>query len=485
MADHPINLTTLQQQDPYITEILGMATQVHLYNYNQKIKNEWDKSDIGGSLFVYKRSACPIHGMMILNKQGMENWVEPISEQLDFQLSTPFLLYRCNKRIQGIWFYKPKECEDVGELMDNLREEAAAKISGTSGADSAQGKTLSLGQKNVDIMQLLSGAQQRYESKTKGGSELMQSISVLSSVSAGVPPLIKPTPVKLPGDTSGSGGDGPSQLQALFQNVKLTQQLQQRPGGMVDQFTGDPPPDVTINPLHRSLSVTEVESGASPRNLATAGSLTVEEIERQQREQIKRSDSRGQGQLQEGGMSQSPAARELLSILTAAAGDGQGSSLPAMPQMPLTTTGDARVKQEPPELVTARSTELLTPGDFAPAVKRLDSTTGGLGGPCPDVLMTPLAFAAPQQPPLLTASPSTPISSAALLEQLGNLQRGSQGSPGLASPPPPDISPLTRQQLQQAMIHIIRTDEDFVSRLHEAYLASFREQLGSFPSAKR
>ena len=52
-------------------------------------------------------------------------------------------------------------------------------------------------------------------------------------------------------DGGSAGGDGPSQLQELFKNVKLTQQLQQRSGGMVDQYAGDPPPDVTINPLHR------------------------------------------------------------------------------------------------------------------------------------------------------------------------------------------------------------------------------------------
>lgn len=41
MADNPINLATLQQQDPYISEIMGMAMQVQLYNYNKAIKNEW------------------------------------------------------------------------------------------------------------------------------------------------------------------------------------------------------------------------------------------------------------------------------------------------------------------------------------------------------------------------------------------------------------------------------------------------------------
>ena len=59
----------------------------------------------------------------------------------------------------------------------------------------------------------------------------------------------------------------------------------------------------------------------------------MEEIERQQREQIRVPDSGGQGQSQ-GGLSQSPSTRELLNLIAAAAaGDGQGGTLPAMPQV--------------------------------------------------------------------------------------------------------------------------------------------------------
>lgn len=45
MADqNRINLATLQQRDPYITEILGLAKQVHLYIY----KDEWVRSSLLG-----------------------------------------------------------------------------------------------------------------------------------------------------------------------------------------------------------------------------------------------------------------------------------------------------------------------------------------------------------------------------------------------------------------------------------------------------
>lgn len=40
------------------------------------------------------RSASPYHGFTIMNRLSMENLVEPINKDLEFQLQDPFLLYR-------------------------------------------------------------------------------------------------------------------------------------------------------------------------------------------------------------------------------------------------------------------------------------------------------------------------------------------------------------------------------------------------------
>nr|KAG5697107.1 hypothetical protein BaRGS_002023 [Batillaria attramentaria] len=227
-------------------------------------------------------SACPLHGVMILNKHGLNNLVEPITEQLEFQVETPFLLYRNGRAIFGIWFYKPKECTELGALMERLRQEAIQakqKNVPTSVPPPAPvpGPVIPPGggQKPVDILQLLSGAQQRYNSKAKtsvGGTEPQHMSSIAPASSSSV---VRPTPLKMsegggspvetPQGGSTSTGEGPTQLQELFKTVKLSQQLQQRHGGMVDEYIGDPPPDVTITPgLSRSLSVSEVESRDKP-----------------------------------------------------------------------------------------------------------------------------------------------------------------------------------------------------------------------------
>lgn len=51
-------------------------------------------------VFFYHRSASPNNGFMILNRLGLNNQIEPITKDLEFQLQDPFLLYRNSK---GQW----------------------------------------------------------------------------------------------------------------------------------------------------------------------------------------------------------------------------------------------------------------------------------------------------------------------------------------------------------------------------------------------
>uniref|UniRef100_A0A673A0M8 5'-(N(7)-methylguanosine 5'-triphospho)-[mRNA] hydrolase n=1 Tax=Sphaeramia orbicularis TaxID=375764 RepID=A0A673A0M8_9TELE len=88
-----ISLAALQRQDPYINNIVDVASQVALYTYNNRA-NEWEKTEVEGTLFIYTRLASPRHGFTIMNRLSMENLTEPITKDLDFQLQDPFLLYR-------------------------------------------------------------------------------------------------------------------------------------------------------------------------------------------------------------------------------------------------------------------------------------------------------------------------------------------------------------------------------------------------------
>uniref|UniRef100_A0A8C7XVH0 5'-(N(7)-methylguanosine 5'-triphospho)-[mRNA] hydrolase n=1 Tax=Oryzias sinensis TaxID=183150 RepID=A0A8C7XVH0_9TELE len=115
-----ISLAALQRQDPYINNIVDVASQVALYTYNNRT-NEWEKTEVEGTLFIYTRLASPRHGFTIMNRLSMDNLTEPITKDLDFQLQDPFLLYR-NARlvIHGIWFYDKEDCQRVAQRMKIL-----------------------------------------------------------------------------------------------------------------------------------------------------------------------------------------------------------------------------------------------------------------------------------------------------------------------------------------------------------------------------
>ncbi|NXL60097.1 DCP1B enzyme, partial [Chordeiles acutipennis] len=188
-----ISLAALQQHDPYISSIVDVASQVALYTFGHRA-NEWEKTDVEGTLFVYTRSASPRHGFTIMNRLSMENRTEPITKDLDFQLQDPFLLYR-NARlsIYGIWFYDKEECQRIAELMKNLTQQEQFKAQQGTGSGVSPMIMNSANNKEVDILRMLTKAKDEY-TKCKTCSEPKQMTS--SSAIYNNPNLIKPIPVK-------------------------------------------------------------------------------------------------------------------------------------------------------------------------------------------------------------------------------------------------------------------------------------------------
>uniref|UniRef100_A0A1A8HVF1 5'-(N(7)-methylguanosine 5'-triphospho)-[mRNA] hydrolase n=1 Tax=Nothobranchius kuhntae TaxID=321403 RepID=A0A1A8HVF1_NOTKU len=196
-----ISLAALQRQDPYINNIVDVASQVALYTYNNRT-NEWEKTEVEGTLFIYTRLASPRHGFTIMNRLSMENLTEPITKDLDFQLQDPFLLYR-NARlvIHGIWFYDKQDCRRIAQRMEILthQEQVLAQSQGgwlspggTGGGGVVGGGGRGSNQaKGVDIIQMLTIARSEYDKSTSEPKEIGG-----SSVLSGNPNLIKPIPVK-------------------------------------------------------------------------------------------------------------------------------------------------------------------------------------------------------------------------------------------------------------------------------------------------
>ncbi|XP_034293132.1 mRNA-decapping enzyme 1A [Pantherophis guttatus] len=162
-AGQEMSLAALKQHDPYITSIADVTGQVALYRFSPKA-NEWEKTDIEGTLFVYKRSASPYHGFTIVNRLNMHNLVEPVNKDLEFQLHEPFLLYRnANLLIYSIWFYDKNDCHRIAKLMSKVVQEETQR----SQQQFQDRKHVSRVNGCTDILELLSKAKVEYERNQK------------------------------------------------------------------------------------------------------------------------------------------------------------------------------------------------------------------------------------------------------------------------------------------------------------------------------
>ncbi|XWS56029.1 hypothetical protein CRYUN_Cryun09bG0051300 [Craigia yunnanensis] len=115
-----LNLTVLQRIDPFIEEILITAAHVTFYEFNID-SNQWSRKDVEGSLFVVKRNTQPRFQFIVMNRRNTDNLVENLLGDFEYEVQVPYLLYRNGaQEVNGIWFYNPRECEDVANVFSRI-----------------------------------------------------------------------------------------------------------------------------------------------------------------------------------------------------------------------------------------------------------------------------------------------------------------------------------------------------------------------------
>ncbi|KAF4402873.1 hypothetical protein G4B88_010325 [Cannabis sativa] len=156
-----LNLIVLQRIDPFIEEILITAAHVTFYEFNIE-SNQWvgvsflsldsydllpslrlnslyvyeslfsipflsnfvwfqSRKDVEGSLFVVKRNTQPRFQFIVMNRRNTDNLVENLLGDFEYEVQVPYLLYRnAAQEVNGIWFYNPRECEEVANLFTRI-----------------------------------------------------------------------------------------------------------------------------------------------------------------------------------------------------------------------------------------------------------------------------------------------------------------------------------------------------------------------------
>ncbi|XP_073430280.1 mRNA-decapping enzyme 1A isoform X2 [Dendrobates tinctorius] len=265
-VERVMSLAALRRNDPYISAIMDVTGQVALYSFSAKA-NEWEKTDIEGTLFVYTRSASPHHGFTIMNRLNMNNLVEPINKDLEFQLHEPFLLYRNSSlSIYSIWFYDTHDCQRIAKLMTQVVQQESSRVKNRK---SPIGGIIGCNTGAIDILEMLSKAKNEYEKGQGNDSStgVSKNISLVKSESLDPPERVSSS---APQDKSFRTVQKHLTVEELFGTTlpKEQQMPTYPPAEIKDPF----PPDVEHNVFLPTQPLQPVIVKAEPRSFNCSAS---------------------------------------------------------------------------------------------------------------------------------------------------------------------------------------------------------------------
>mmetsp|Transcript_19526 Transcript_19526/g.21714 ORF Transcript_19526/g.21714 Transcript_19526/m.21714 type:complete len:143 (+) Transcript_19526:42-470(+) len=125
-AQSALNLTVLKRRDKDVTSIVFSAGHVQMYSWDVQ-DNQWAQDEITGPLFIVSRTSEPQYQLNVLNRKGLNDFVQPITTDFEIDsktLDTPnFVFYQDwigdAKKVKGIWFF---DDEEKGKFMELINE---------------------------------------------------------------------------------------------------------------------------------------------------------------------------------------------------------------------------------------------------------------------------------------------------------------------------------------------------------------------------
>lgn len=86
-----INVNVLRRHDPNVSLIVDHTSYVVLYRFAH---GAWSKTGLEGTLFIYQRDVAPYFGVFVLNRQGLNNFCEPLVSGWDVDLDDGLVIWR-------------------------------------------------------------------------------------------------------------------------------------------------------------------------------------------------------------------------------------------------------------------------------------------------------------------------------------------------------------------------------------------------------
>ncbi|XP_064309965.1 mRNA-decapping enzyme 1A isoform X2 [Phalacrocorax carbo] len=527
-AGQEISLAALKQYDPYITSIADVTGQVALYSFSPKA-NEWEKTDIEGTLFVYKRSASPYHGFTIVNRLNMHNLVEPVNKDLEFQLHEPFLLYRnASLSIYSIWFYDKNDCHRIAKLMAKVVEQEAQRSQQVSQDRKSPSRTNGCNENRpIDILEMLSKAKDEYERPFQLRQKHLTLEELFgTSVPKEQPPVLYPNPErteKLQTDTSAREQHSlllpfPFDQSTVIQqslgksespNVKtsanpLNQQECLTPILIPPASVSQPDKknvssySVCLSPVLNSASTTEAAPAQMLPGLKQNNSImqVMQQAAKQISPLVNQPPSEVNHAPQNLMAGQSQLTAPLTSTNTGTVSNTSHTSVDLLQKLRLTPQHDQMQQQSLTKTsltpnISASVGQLATPESFKESHSKPSTLNSKIISPLqtvqqnkesevfpqPKTLSKASQVAPPQfvtatttVTPSILLSPSVFQQSTTKATEVENKASSSPltlGTTEIQTIPP---TVLSRSQLQEALIHLIKNDSRFLSTIHEVYL---------------
>ncbi|XP_078241463.1 mRNA-decapping enzyme 1A isoform X2 [Pogona vitticeps] len=527
-AGQEMSLAALKQHDPYITSIADVTGQVALYRFSPTA-NEWEKTDIEGTLFVYKRSASPHHGFTIVNRLNMHNLVEPVNKDLEFQLHEPFLLYRnANLSIYSIWFYDKNDCHRIAKLMAKVVQEETQR----SQQVLQDRRTVSRINGCTDILEMLSKAKVEYERPCQS---VPKHLTVEELFGTSLPKEHSTVPYLTPERTDKT--DTSCRDQSLLLPFSFEQSaVINQPLGKVDGIsfkinsctllTQDCVPPLVIASPSEANKVSSYTAQLSPvLNSAAAsetpcvqmlqnmsGSSNVMQVMQQASKQMSPLLNQSSYDMNHGASTKTPAQNQFLTPLSVTnTGDSSNMPLPntdLLQKLRLTPQHDQmqQLLNKTPAAANASSataaiSQLATPDCFKeshmkqqvlagkkiPPVQVTQQTKELETFPHPKTLTKASQVASSQFAATTTTVVPSVLLSPSVFQQSATKSSETESKVSSSSPPtlgaadvqalPPTV--LSRSQLQETLIHLIKNDANFLSTLHEVYLQVLTKNMDS------